>query len=114
MEKRDGLEKKKLVLGEVVEREIELYAFENSMIASLNSSNRQLEEAQRNYEEAQRNYEEAQRNYEEAQRNYEAILMSRIWRSTRWYRQTSSRIKSHLKSSVLGTALLRGLRALVG
>ena len=100
MEKRDGLEKKKLVLGEVVEREIELYAFENSMIASLNSSNRQLEEAQRNYEEAQR--------------NYEAILMSRIWRSTRWYRQTSSRIKSHLKSSVLGTALLRGLRALVG
>jgi hypothetical protein len=100
-------EEKKLVLGEVLEREISLYAFENAMIVKANSSNRA-------WEEAQRKYEEAQRNYEEAQRNYEGILASRIWRFTRPYRQISSWIKSGLKSSVLGRATLRILRALVG
>jgi len=94
-----GSQEKKLVLGELLEREIALYAFENKLITEVNSSNRK--------------YEEAQKRYEEAQKRYEAVLASRIWRYTWVYRRTSSWIKSRLKQSVLGRSLLRVVRALV-
>jgi hypothetical protein len=101
-----GSQEKKLVLGELLEREIALYAFENKLITEVNSSNRK-------YEEAQKRYEEAQKRYEEAQKRYEAVLASRIWRYTWVYRRTSSWIKSRLKQSVLGRSLLRVVGALV-
>ena len=97
---------KKLVLGEVLGFEIALYAFENKMIDEVNCANRR-------YEEAQRNLEEAQRNLEEARRNYEAILSSRIWRYTWFYRKTGSWVKSVLRNSAIGRVTLRILRTLV-
>jgi hypothetical protein len=87
---------RRLSLEDILEREIELYQFENSL-STLNM-------------ELSKKYEEAQRNYEEAQRNYDLILTSRIWRYSRLYRSLSASIKTALKKNMFGRLVLRALR----
>jgi hypothetical protein len=82
--------KNKITLSEVLEQEIELYSFENSVISALIS---------------------AERKYEEAQGRYEAILSSRTWRYTEKFRKIGSRVKSLMRKTTYGRAVIRILKA---
>jgi len=95
----------KILLDEVLEREIALYKFENSV-------SRAAMDAERKHQEAQKRYEEAQKRYEEVHNILVAIQESRIWRFTSTYRKFGSKVKAVLRSSTPGEYLLRILRKL--
>jgi hypothetical protein len=90
----------KIVLSESLEREIELYAFENTMVSARIS--------------AEKKYEEAQRHYEEIQAKYQDILQSRTWRFSAPLRKISHYVKSWFRSSAFGRFTLRVLKKIFG
>jgi len=99
MKERIPLENQ-IVLSEALEREIELYAFENSMVSARLSAEKKLEEAQRNYERAQAMYDE--------------ILLSRTWRFSAPLRKISHHVKSWFRNSAFGRYTLRVLKKIFG
>jgi hypothetical protein len=90
----------KNVLSDSLEREIELYAFENSMVSARIS--------------AEKKYEEAQKNYERVQAMYEDILQSRTWRFSSPLRKISHHVKSWFRNSAFGRFALRVLKKIFG
>jgi hypothetical protein len=90
----------KIVLSESLEREIELYAFENTMVSARIS--------------AEKKYEEAQKNYERVQAMYEDILQSRTWRFSAPLRKISHHVKSWSRNSAFGRLTLRVLKKIFG
>ena len=107
-------EENKLILEELLEQEIALYNFENSMSSIAMRSQRESEEAQKRFEEAQKRFEEAQKRFEEVQITLISIQQSRIWRYTSVYRKLGGKIKTTLKSSAFGKFLLRTLKKVFG
>jgi hypothetical protein len=99
MNERNPLENK-IVLSESLEREIESYAFENSMVSARIS--------------AEKKYEEAQKKYEEVQAQYDDILQSRTWRFSAPLRRISHYVKSRFRSSAFGRYSLRMLKKIFG
>ncbi len=99
MKERDPLERK-IALSESLEREIALYAFENSMVSAKIS--------------AEKKHEEAQRNYEEVQAKYDDILQSRTWRFSAPLRKVSHWVKSRFRNSAFGRFTLRVLKKIFG
>jgi hypothetical protein len=99
MEDRNPLENKN-VLSESLEREIELYAFENSMISAKIS--------------AEKNLEEAILKYEEVQAQYGDILHSRTWRYSYPLRRISHFVKSQFRSSAFGRFTLKIFKKIFG
>ena len=99
MEDRNPLENKN-VLSESLEREIELYAFENSMISAKIS--------------AEKNLEEAILKYEEVQAKYDDILRSRTWRYSYPLRRISHWVKSQFRGSAFGRFTLKTFKKIFG
>jgi hypothetical protein len=99
MKDRNPLENK-IVLSESLEREIELYAFENSMISAKIS--------------AEKKHEEVQRKYEEVQAQYDDILQSRTWRYSYPLRKISHWVKSQFRSSAFGRFTLKIFKKIFG
>jgi hypothetical protein len=99
MKERNPLENK-IVLSESLEREIELYAFENSMISAKIF--------------AEKKHEEAQRKYEEVQAKYDDILQSRTWRYSYPLRRISHFVKSQFRSSAFGRFTLKIFKKIFG
>jgi hypothetical protein len=89
-----------IILSEPLEREIELYAFENSMVSARLS--------------AEKKYEEAQRNYERVQAMYYDILQSRTWRYSYPLRKISHWIKFQFRGSAFGRFTLRIFKKIFG
>jgi hypothetical protein len=90
----------KIVLSESLEREIELYAFENTMVSARIS--------------AEKKYEETQENYERVQAMYDDILQSRTWRFSAPLRKISHHVKSGFRNSAFGRFTLRVLKKIFG
>ena len=99
MNERNPLEEK-IVLGESLEREIELYAFENSMVSAKIS--------------AEKKHGVAQRKYEEVQAKYDDILQSRTWRYSYPLRKISHWIKSQFRGSAVGRFTLKLFKKIFG
>ncbi len=99
MKERNPLENK-IVLSESLEREIELYAFENSMVSAKIS--------------AEKNLEEAILKYEEVQAMYDDILQSRTWRYSYPLRGISHWVKSQFRGSAFGRFTLRMFKKIFG
>jgi hypothetical protein len=99
MKEKNPLENK-IVLSESLEREIELYAFENSMISAKISAEKKLEEAQRKYEEVQAQYDD--------------ILQSRTWRYSYPLRKISHWVKSRFRGSAFGRLTLKIFKKIFG
>ena len=99
MKEKNPLENK-IVLSESLEREIELYAFENTMVSARIS--------------AEKKHEEAQKNYERVQAMYDDILQSRTWRFSAPLRKISHHVKSWFRNSAFGRFTLRVLKKIFG
>jgi hypothetical protein len=99
MNERNQLENK-IVLSESLEREIELYAFENSMVSAKIS--------------AEKNLEEAILKYEEVQAKYDDILQSRTWRYSYPLRKISHWVKSQFRGSAFGRFTLKLFKKIFG
>ena len=99
MNERNQLENK-IVLSESLEREIELYAFENSMVSAKIS--------------AEKNLEEAILKYEEVQAKYDDILQSRTWRYSYPLRRISHWVKSRFRGSAFGRFTLKVFKKIFG
>ena len=99
MKERDPIEYK-IVLSASLKREIELYAFENTMVSARIS--------------AEKKHEEVQRNYEELQAKYHDILQSRTWRLSAPLRKISHHGKSLFRNSAFGRFTLRVLKKIFG
>jgi hypothetical protein len=99
MKERNPLENK-IVLSASLEREIELYAFENSMISAKIS--------------AERKHEEAQRKYEGVQAQYDDGLQSRTWRYSYPLRRISHWVKSQFRGSAFGRFTLKLFKKIFG
>jgi hypothetical protein len=99
MKERDPIEYK-IVLNAHLEREIELYAFENTMVSAKIS--------------AEKNLEEALLRYEEVQAKYDDILQSRTWRFSAPLRKISHHVKSWFRNSAFGRFILRVLKKIFG
>jgi hypothetical protein len=99
MKERNPLENK-IVLGESLEREIQLYAFENSMVMAKIS--------------AEKNLEEAILKYEEVQAKYDDILQSRTWRYSYPLRRISHWVKSRFRGSAFGRFTLKVFKKIFG
>ena len=99
MKERKPVENK-ILLSESLEREIELYAFENSMVLARIS--------------AEKKHEEAQKNHERVQAMYDDILQSRTWRFSAPLRKISHYVKSRFRNSVFGRYTLRVLKKIFG
>ena len=99
MNERNPLENK-IVLSESLEREIELYAFENSMVSAKIS--------------AEKNLEEAILKYQEVQARYDDILQSRTWRYSYPLRKVSHWIKSRFRGSAFGRFTLKLFKKIFG
>jgi hypothetical protein len=99
MKEKNPLENE-IVLSESLEREIELYAFENSMVSARIS--------------AEKKSEEAQRNYERVQMMYDDVLRSRTWRFSAPVRKISHHVKSWFRNSTFGRFTLRVLKKIFG
>jgi hypothetical protein len=89
-----------IVLSKTLEREIELYAFENYMVSARLS--------------AEKKYEEAQKNYEQVQAKYDDILRSRTWRFSAPLRKISHWVKCRFRNSGFGRFILRTLKKIFG
>jgi hypothetical protein len=90
----------KIVLSESLEREIELYAFENSMVSAKIS--------------AEKNLEETILKYEEVKAKYDDILQSRTWRFSAPLRKISHHVKSWFRNSAFGRYTLRVFKKIFG
>ncbi len=90
----------KIVLSESLGREIELYAFENSMVSAKIS--------------AEKNLEEAILKYEEVQAKYDDILQSRTWRYSHPLRKISHWVKSQFRGSAFGRFTLKIFKKIFG
>ena len=99
MPERNPLQNK-IALSESLEREVELYTFENSMVSAKISAEKKLEEAQRKYEEVQANYDD--------------ILQSRTWRYSYPLRKISHWIKSQFRGSAVGRFTLKLFKKIFG
>jgi hypothetical protein len=99
MKDKNPLENK-MVLSESLEREIESYAFENSMVSARIS--------------AEQKYEEAQKNYELVQAMYDDILQSRTWRYSYPLRRISHWVKSQFRGSAFGRFTLKVFKKIFG
>jgi hypothetical protein len=99
MKARNPLENK-IVLSESIEREIESYAFENTMVSARIS--------------AEKKYQEAQKNYERVQALYDDVLQSRTWRFSAPLRKISHHVKSWFRNSAFGRFTLRVLKKIFG
>jgi hypothetical protein len=99
MKERNPLENK-IVLSESLEREIELYAFENSMISAKISAEKKLEETQNKYEEVKTKYDD--------------ILQSRTWRYSYPLRKISHWVKSRFRGSRFGRFTLKIFKKIFG
>ncbi len=99
MNERNQLENK-IVLSESLEREIELYAFENSMVSAKIS--------------AEKNLEEAILKYEEVQAKYDDILQSRTWRYSYPLRKISHWVKTQFRGSAFGRFTLKLFKKIFG
>ena len=89
-----------IVLSDSLEREIELYAFENSMVSAKIS--------------AEKNLEEAILKYEEVQAKYDDILQSRTWRYSYPLRKISHWVKSQFRGSAFGRFTLKLFKKIFG
>ncbi len=99
MKERNPLENK-IVLGESLEREIQSYAFENSMVMAKISAEKKLEEAILMYEEVQAKYDD--------------ILQSRTWRYSYPLRKISHWVKCQFRGSAFGRFTLRIFKKIFG
>jgi hypothetical protein len=90
----------KIVLGESLRREIELYAFENYMVSAKISAEKKLEEAQRKHQEVQAKYDD--------------ILQSRTWRYSYPLRRISHFVKSQFRGSAFGRFTLKIFKKIFG
>ena len=99
MNERNQLENK-IVLSESLEREVELYAFENSMVSAKIS--------------AEKNLEEAILKYEEVQAKYDDVLQSRTWRYSYPLRRISHWVKSQFRGSAFGRFMLKVFKKIFG
>ena len=99
MNERNPLDNK-IVLGKSLEREIELYAFENSMVSAKIA--------------AEKNLEEAILKYEEVQAQYDDILQSRTWRYSYPLRKISHWVKSQFRGSAFGRFTLKIFKKIFG
>jgi hypothetical protein len=99
MKDRNPLENR-ILLNESLEREIELFAFENSMVSAKIS--------------AEKNLEEAILKYEEVQAQYDDILQSRTWRYSYPLRRISHFVKSQFRSSAFGRFTLKIFKKIFG
>jgi hypothetical protein len=99
MKDKNPLENK-VVLSESLEREIELYAFENTMVLARIS--------------AEKKHEEAQKNYERVQAMYDDVLQSRTWRFSAPLRKISHFVKSQFRGSAFGRFTLKVLKKIFG
>jgi len=99
MKEKKSLENK-IVLSESLDREIELYDFENTMVSARIS--------------AEKNYEEAQKNYKLLQEMYDDILQSRTWRFSAPLRKISHHVKFWFRNSAFGRFALRVLKKIFG
>ncbi len=99
MNERNQLENK-IVLSESLEREVELYAFENSMVSAKIS--------------AEKNLEEAILKYEEVQAKYDDVLQSRTWRYSYPLRRISHWVKSQFRGSAFGRFTLKLFKKIFG
>ena len=99
MKERNTLQNK-IVLSESLEREIELYAFENSMVSAKIA--------------AEKNLEEAVLKYEELQAKYDDILQSRTWRYSYPLRKISHWVKSQFRGSPFGRFTLKLFKKIFG
>ena len=90
----------KIVLSESLEREINLYAFENSMVSAKIL--------------AEKNLEKAILKYEEVQAKYDDILQSRTWRYSYPLRRISHFVKSQFRSSAFGRFTLKIFKKIFG
>ena len=99
MKENNPLENK-IVLSESLEREIELYALENSMISAKISAEKKLEETQNKYEEVQTKYDD--------------ILQSRTWRYSYPLRRISHWVKSQFRGSAFGRFTLKVFKKIFG
>ena len=99
MNERNQLENK-IVLSESLEREVELYAFENSMVSAKIS--------------AEKNLEEAILKYEEVQAKYDDILQSRTWRYSYPLRKISHWVKTQFRGSAFGRFTLKLFKKIFG
>jgi hypothetical protein len=99
MKDKNPLENK-IVLSESLEREIELYAFENTMVLARIS--------------AEKKHEEAQKNYERVQAMYDDVIQSRTWRFSAPLRKISHYVKSRFRGSAFGRFTLKVLKKIFG
>ena len=99
MKERDPIEYK-IVLSASLKREIELYAFENSMVSAKISAEKRLKEALLKHEEVQAKYHD--------------ILQSRTWRLSAPLRKISHHGKSLFRNSAFGRFTLRVLKKIFG
>ena len=99
MKERNPLENK-IVLSESLEREIELYTFENSMVSARISAEMKLEDAILKCEEVQAKYDD--------------ILQSRTWRYSYPLRRISHWVKSKFRGSAFGRFTLRLFKKIFG
>jgi hypothetical protein len=99
MKEKNPLENK-IVLGEYLEREIQLYAFENSMVMAKIS--------------AEKNLEEAILKYEEVRAKYHDVLQSRTWRYSYPLRKVSHWVKSQFRGSAFGRFTLKIFKKIFG
>jgi hypothetical protein len=99
MKDRNPLENK-IVLSESLGREIELYAFENSMVSAKLAAEKRLEEATLKYEEVQAKYDD--------------ILQSRTWRYSYPVRRISHFVKSQFRGSGFGRFTLKIFKKIFG
>jgi hypothetical protein len=98
--KERNLPENKIVLAESLEREIELYAFENSMVSAKLAAEKKLEEAILKYEEVQAQYDD--------------ILQSRTWRYSYPIRKVSHWVKSQFRGSAFGRFTLKVFKKIFG
>jgi hypothetical protein len=87
-------------LSESLEREVELYAFENSMVSAKLAAEKKLEEAISKYEEVQEKYDD--------------ILQSRTWRYSYPLRRISHWVKSQFRGSAVGRFTLKIFKRIFG
>lgn len=90
----------RIILSESLEREIELYAFENSIVLAKIS--------------AEKNLEEAMLKYEEVKAKYDDILQSRTWRYSYPLRRISHWVKSQFRGSAFGRFTLKIFKKIFG
>jgi hypothetical protein len=90
----------RIILSKSLEREIELYAFENSMVSAKLAAEKRLEEAIFKYEQVQAKYDD--------------ILQSRTWRYSYPLRRISHFVKSQFRGSGFGRFTLKIFKKIFG